>query len=670
MSNRGDNQTRKHNEARRLYALIAAIALWATVIGGRLYFLHVVHSADYRQLAERQQQRTIEVSPRRGVIYDRNGNELAVSIKVDSVFAVPDKIQNPDAAAKALAPIVGLSVQDLAGKFKSDKSFVWIKRKLNGAEAAAVRRANLAGIYFQKEDRRFYPKRELAAQVLGYVDIDEKGLGGLEYRYNSAVRGDSGRVLFMTDARGRSFNSVEQPVAPGANLITTIDEKVQYIVEKELVDAAQKTHAKGVSIVIMDPRSGEIIAMGNYPTFNPNEYAKYGSDTWINQAVSHTYEPGSTFKIVTTASAFEEGLADPAEVIDCQMGSIVVFGRKIHDWHPFGLLTVKEIMQHSSDVGAIKIALRLGDERFADHIGRMGFGKFTNVDLPAEERGTARSASRWTKSSIGSIAMGQEVAVTPLQIVRMVSVIANGGILYQPYVVKKVQHPQNGILSETEPRGERVISAETAAKLQDILESVVAVGTAKPGKLEGYTAAGKTGTAQKVENGHYSQSKVVASFAGFAPATNPVISMIVMVDEPVGAHHGGDVAAPIFKRVAEQVLRYMAVPPDVPLYAPQYAVKQDKPSRPRPVEKVSTAKYVVAGFNPREMQEDWQLGDLTVPDFQGKSLRQVTEDCLKAGLRLQSIGSGAAVEQLPPPGASARAGSRIKVRFSSRSGGK
>jgi membrane peptidoglycan carboxypeptidase len=266
--------------------------------------------------------------------------------------------------------------------------------------------------------------------------------------------------------------------------------------------------------------------------------------------------------------------------------------------------------------------------------------------------------------------MGQEVTVTPLQIVRMVSVIANGGILYQPYVVKKVQHPQNGILSETEPRGERVISAETAAKLQDVLESVVAVGTAKPGKLEGYTAAGKTGTAQKVENGHYSQSKVVASFAGFAPATNPVISMIVMVDEPVGAHHGGDVAAPIFKRVAEQVLRYMSVPPDVPLYAPQYAMKQEKTSRPRPAEKLTPAKYVVAGFNPRETQEDWQLGDLTVPDFQGKSLRQVTEDCLKAGLRLQSIGSGAAVEQLPPPGANVRAGSRIRVRFSSRSGGK
>src|SRR5207302_490194 len=241
------------------------------------------------------------------------------------------------------------------------------------------------------------------------------------------------------------------------------DEKIQYIVEKEIAAAVEKTHAKGVSIIVMDPRTGEILAMGNYPTFHPNEYAKYGAESWINRAVSHTYEPGSTFKIVTAASAIEEGLTNPAEVIDCQMGSIMVFGRLIHDHKPFGLLTVKQIIENSSDVGAIKLGLRLGDERFASYIERWGFGKPTSIDLPGEERGLAKPASRWTKSSVGSIAMGQEIGVTPLQIVRMVSVIANGGILYQPYVVKKVQHPQNGILSETEPRGERAISAETAA---------------------------------------------------------------------------------------------------------------------------------------------------------------------------------------------------------------
>jgi cell division protein FtsI (penicillin-binding protein 3) len=650
----------------RIYALIVVMALWGCVIGVRLMFLQVVHSAYYKKRAERQQQRPIEVSPRRGIIYDRNGSELAISTKVDSVFAVPDEIENLDATAKTLSALTRVPTAELLEKLDTQKSFVWIKRKLNANQAAAVRRANLPGIYFEKEDMRFYPKRELAAHVLGYVDIDEKGLGGLEYRYNSSVGGEPGRILVMTDGRRRSFNSIEQPVAPGANLITTIDENIQYIVEKEIAATVAATRAKGISIIVMDPRSGEILAMGNYPTFNPNEYAKYSPQSWVNRAVSHTYEPGSTFKIVTAASAFEEGLAEPSEVIDCQMGKITVFGRVIHDWKRFGLLTVKQVMQNSSDVGAIKLGLRVGDERFAEHIAQLGFGKLTSIDLPGEERGLARPVSRWTKSSIGSIAMGQEIGVTPLQIVRMVSTVANGGILYDPYVVKKVEHPQKGILSQTEPHGERVMSAETAAKLQDMLEGVVTDGTAKSGRLEGYTAAGKTGTAQKIEEatGRYSATKYVASFAGFAPATNPVIAMIVMVDEPVGAHHGGEVGAPVFKRIAEQVLRYMSVPPDVPSYAPQYAVKQRKPpSPPKPLRKPEPQGTLM---NASLTNEDAQFGDITVPDFQGKSLRQVTEETLKAGLRLQSIGSGAAVEQMPPPGTNLRAGARIQVRFSSR----
>src|SRR5262245_2067834 len=435
---------RETSLTRRVYVLIAVMAVWAAIIGVRLYFLHVVHSADYRQRAERQQQRRLEVNPRRGVIYDRNGNELAISIKVDSLFAVPDEIEDVDKTAKTVSKMIGIPKNDLQEKLQSTRSFVWVKRKLSGSETAAIRKAKLPGIYFQKEDMRYYPKRELAAHVLGYVDIDEKGLGGLEYRYNGNIRGEAGRVLVMTDARGRSFNSVEQPVAPGADLVTTIDENIQYIAEKELKSAVEQMRPKGASAIVMDPKSGEILAMANYPTFNPNEYTKYSAEAWINRAVSHTYEPGSTFKIVTTASALEEGLADPNELIDCQMGSINVFGRIVHDHKPFGLLTVTQIIQKSSDVGAIKLALRVGNDRFSDYIGRLGFGKPTDIDLPGEERGLAKPSSRWTKSSIGSIAMGQEIGVTPLQIVRMISAVANGGILYHPYVVKKVQHPQSG----------------------------------------------------------------------------------------------------------------------------------------------------------------------------------------------------------------------------------
>src|SRR5438132_11946747 len=561
----------------RVYILIGVMAVWAAAIGTRLYFLHVVHSADYRQRAERQQQRTFEVTPPRGIIYDRNKNELAVSVKVDSVFAVPDEIDDPVRAAGILSTRLGIPRDELSQKLQMQRSFVWIKRKVSATESAALARTKLPGIYFQKEHHRFYPKREMAAHVLGYVNIDEEGMGGLEYRYNRSVRGETGRAVIMSDARGRSFNSVEEPPAPGANLITTIDENIQYILEKEIAEAAAKTRPKGLSIIAMSPSTGEILGMANYPTFNPNEYAR-SPQNWSNHAVSQTYEPGSTFKIVTVASAIEEGLATPTDLIDCQMGSIVVFGRLIHDHKPFGLLTVKQIVEKSSDVGAIKLGLRLGDERFATYIDRMGFGKPTAIDLPGEERGLTKPASRWTKSSIGSIAMGQEIGVTPLQIVRMVSVIANGGILYQPYIVKRIELPQNGVVSETVPHGRRVVSADTAAKLQDMLEVVITEGTATAGKLDGYTAAGKTGTAQKIdETGHYSKTKFIASFTGFAPASNPMIAIIVVIDEPVGQHMGGEVAAPLFKKVAEPILRYMSVPPDVPSYAPQYTVKEAKP---------------------------------------------------------------------------------------------
>jgi len=655
--------------SRRIYALIAVMVLWATAIGGRLFFLHVVYSAEYKQRAERQQQRKLDLSPRRGVIYDRNGNELAISIKVDSMFAVPDDIKDPEKAAKTISKLTGLSRNDLLGKLRSTRSFVWVKRKLNADEAEALRQAKIPGIYFQKEDMRYYPKRELASHVLGYVDIDEKGLGGLEYRFNSDIRGEEGSVVVMTDARGRRFNSIEQPVEPGANLITTIDENIQYIVERELRTAVEKLRPKGATVIVMDPRNGEILGLGNYPTFNPNQYAKYPPEAWINRAVSHTYEPGSTFKIVTTASALEEGLTTPDELIDCQMGSINVFGRIVRDHKPFGLLTVTQIIEKSSDVGAIKLALRVGNERFADYISRMGFGKLTSIDLPGEEKGLSKAASRWTKSSVGSIAMGQEIGVTPLQIVRMVSTIANGGILYRPYVVKRVQHVQKGVLSEIEAQGERVISSDTAAKLRDMLEVVVTDGTATSGKLEGYTAAGKTGTAQKIdETGRYSRTAHVASFAGFAPVSNPVISIIVMIDEPVyGQHHGGQVA-PVFKAVAEQVLRYLSVPPDVPSYAPQYTVKPAQKPRlvPEASESGPSLLPVSVPAGSRPYGDSDVLGDVTVPDFRGKSLRQVTEESFRTGLRIQSIGSGAAVEQTPLPGTSVRNGASVRVRFSSR----
>ena len=659
---------------RRIRVLIAIMVCWSAAIGARLYFLHVVQSADYREMAARQHRHTLEITPRRGAIFDRNGNTLAISIKVDSVFAVPTEIKDPLRTARVLSGLTGVAAGELLDRFRSGRSFAWIKRKISAVEASAIARAKLPGIYFQKEDRRFYPKGEMAAHVLGYVTIDEEGAAGLEYRYNDQVRGEAGKVVIMKDARRTTYGRIEiqQPPQAGANLITTIDENIQYIVEKELAEAASRTHAAGIFMIVTDPRSGEILAMANHPGFNPNEHVKYSPASWINRAVSHTYEPGSTFKIVTAGSVLEENLATPDELIDCQLGSILLYGHRIHDHKPFGVLTVSQIMQYSSDVGAIKLGLRLGEGRFAGYIERFGFGRFTGIDLPGEERGQTKPAERWSKISIGAISMGQEVAVTPLQMVSLVSAVANGGILYRPYVVRRVQHPQQGILAEAEPRGERIMSETTARQLQNMLEVVVTDGTGKSSKLDGYRAAGKTGTAQKIdETGRYSRTKYVASFVGFAPVSNPAVAIIVVLDEPAGAHHGGDVAAPVFKKIAEQVLRYKTVVPDVPAYAPRYRVKPPKSDR-KPEDAVRPAKSpdwklveaaltkVVAG------KKTADVGEIVVPDFRGRSLRQATEESLELGLKPVSIGSGRAAAQYPSAGARVQTGTRVGVVFSAR----
>jgi len=666
--------------------LIAIMAVWGAIIGIRLYFLHVVQSAELRDRANRQQQRTLEVSPRRGVIYDRNNNELAISIKVDSVFAVPDEIKDPIRTAKILSELTGIPKAELIQRFDTDKSFTWIKRKINAAEANAIQRARLNGIYFQKEDQRFYPNRELAAHVLGYVNMDDEGGSGLEYKYNDSVRGEPGRVVVMTDARRRSYSRIEQPPTAGANIVTTIDERIQFIVEKEVREAFARTRAIGISAIVMNPHNGEILAMTSYPNFNPNEYSKVDTSARINRAVNQVYEPGSTFKVLTVAAALEERLTWPDELIDCQNGWILIAGHRIHDSTPHGVMTVSEVIQKSSDVGAIKLGMRLGEDRFYSYVQRLGFGRATGVDLPGEERGLSKSTDRWSGLTLASMSMGHEIGVTPLQILSMMSAVANGGILYRPFVVKRIEDPEKGI-QETDPHGERVLTAETTVKLRPMLEDVLSDhGTASRGRLEGYTAAGKTGTAQKIDNGRYSHTKYWASFAGFTPSTNPSLAIIVVVDEAIGLHQGGQVAAPVFKRIAEQSLHYMSVPSDIPLYSPQYTVKDEKKNREP--ERQPVAPFIVPGDEealpaPTAGHPQWRVldaayartatstpddefGSIAIPDFYGKSLRQVTEQCLKLGLRLRSVGSGAAVQQFPAPGATLRAGGYVQVRFTTQ----
>ena len=553
----------------RLYLLAGTFLLWLLAICARLLYLQVFCYGNFQQRAQRQQQRIEEVSPRRGIIYDRQGRELAMSINVDSVFAVPSEMPSAAATIALIARITKQDPHELVARCEAAKTFCWLARKADPEVSSRIRSLNLRGVYFQKESKRYYPKNELAAQVLGYVGMDDVGLSGIERQYEDQLHGRPGKMVISVDARKKWFSSVEKQPEPGENVVLTLDEKIQYIAERELETAIEQTRAESGTVIVENPRTGEILALANRPTFNPNLEREITPAKLKNHAVSDVYEPGSTFKLVTIAAALNENLTNPNERFDCQMGSIVVFGRRIHDWHPFGVMPVSDILAHSSDVGAIKIALRLGDERMYKYIRAFGFGQTTGLELPGETRGLAKPLARWSKISIGAIAMGQEIGISPLQLAAMVSSMANDGVLVAPRIVAAETQPES--LPQTiafHPVNQRrAISTVTAGLMRQMMQGVVLRGTGKKALLEGYSSAGKTGTAQKVDPAThtYSRTKYIASFAGFAPVNNPAIVCVVILDSPVGGHHGGEVAAPVFHRIAQQVLEYLHTPHDVDL---------------------------------------------------------------------------------------------------------
>ena len=426
---------------------------------------------------------------------------------------------------------------------------------------------NLRGVYAQKESKRFYPKKELAAQVLGYVGMDDEGLSGIERSFEKKLRGKPGRMALSVDARRKTFARVEQEPEPGENIVLTVDEKIQYIADRELDRAMQETQAVAGTVIVQNPRTGEILALANSPTFNPNATRAISPEKLKNHAVSDVYEPGSTFKVITLAAGLEEKVTHPDELIDCQMGSIVVAGMRIHDAHPHGILSVADVLAQSSQVGAIKIALRLGEDRLYKYIRAFGIGQQTGIELPGETRGLSKPVSRWSKVSIGAISMGQEIGISPVQLTGIISTMANDGVWVAPRIVATTTEPRQAPHTFVyQPAVERrVISPMTAAQMRLMLEGVVLHGTGKRAALEGYTAGGKTGTAQRVDPAThaYSKTKYVASFAGFAPLNNPAITVAVILDSPVGQHQGGQVSAPVFSRVAQQVLAYMNVPRDI-----------------------------------------------------------------------------------------------------------
>jgi cell division protein FtsI (penicillin-binding protein 3) len=609
--------------------LTCFFAFWAALICIRLVWLQVVQHQEYLDRAAKQQQRTFEVAPRRGILYDRNLHELALTVLADSIYAVPSEVadkQDPTAAAKYQAIAVALarvvhtdpsdrftSAQQIAARLNASRNFAWVARKLDPKELARVKALNLKGVYFQPEFKRFYPNSQLAAQVLGYVGIDDNGLGGMERGFNRDLHGVPGRMLTALDARRHVLGSQERDPQPGENLVLTIDENIQFIAERALDAALARTHALNGTVVVQDPNTGQILALAIRPTFDPNDFRHATTGLLRNHAVSDVYEPGSTFKLVTYSAALDQKLTNPNEVIDCQGGKIELAGRIIHDDHWNGRLTLAQALQESSDVAAVKLALRMGSDTFYRYIRGYAFGSRSGIELPSETRGLLRPPRRWSGSSIGSIAIGQEIAVTPIQLATMASTLANGGMYLPPHIVlERTQemagdgklkgsrfHPRGEVPEPLPPGAHRVVSTMAAAQMRSLMEGVVLHGTGTTAQLNGYSAGGKTGTAQKVDvaTHRYSKTNYVASFVGFAPVNNPAITVAVVIDSPKGNHFGHTVSAPVFQDVAQQVLEYLGVPHDRPLNAETESAKTHEEKELPPAEPAGDMEALFAAVN-------------------------------------------------------------------------
>src|SRR5271154_6232593 len=560
----------------RLYLLGAMLLFWCVTVCGRLVYLQIFRYGSFVKQAEHQQQREIPLSAKRGVIYDRAGHELAMSVLVDSAFAVPSEVKDLPTAVSLITRITGEDHNVVLVDCRNHKTFCWVARKADDETIERIKSLNLQGIHFQKEPKRFYPARDLAAQVVGTVGMEDSGQSGIEHAFDDELRGRAGKMFISVDARRQWFSDVEKQPEPGESLVLTIDKNIQYIAEKELDQAIHDTQAIAGTVIVENPHTGEILALANRPTFNPNLRKQITPAALTNRAVSYVYEPGSTFKLVTISAALEEKLTNPNEVFDCQMGAIVYNGMRIRDSKPHGLLPVWGVLAESSDVGSIKIALRLGEERFYKYIRAFGFGQQSGIELPGETRGMTKPVSRWSKVSIAAISMGQEIGISPIQLTGLISTFANDGVWVAPRIVVGSVPP--GSDPKTTPQlvsfhpgaSHRVISSYTAAEMRSMMQKVVldpAGTTGGRAILEGYSSAGKTGTGQKVDpaTGAYSKTKYIGSFAGFAPVNDAQIVVAVILDSAVGLHQGGQVSAPVFTRISQQVLEYLHVPHDLPL---------------------------------------------------------------------------------------------------------
>ncbi len=653
----------------RLALALSFLVLWLGGIVVRLYGLQVADHAVYAERAARQQQREVVLDAPRGAILDARGRQLAVSIEVDSVAAEPHKIDDPEAAAKALGAALGLDRDErrnLRAKLATDRHFAWVARKPDPDLAAAVEKLDLSGIFLLRESKRYYPLRTLAGQVVGFVGTDNVGLSGLEAGYDQIIASQPGLRVVVQDGRaGKVLHPSRDLTAalPGDDLHLTLDATVQHIVERELAAAVERTNADRGSVVVLEPTTGAIVAMASYPSLDPNRFGEYPQDRWRNLAVTDAFEPGSTFKMITLAAALDRGVLGLDDTLDCERGALVVHGQRIRDHHPFDVLSVRQVLAKSSNVGAMKIGFAAGRQSLYDAIRAFGFGKLTGVDLPGENAGLLMPLRRWGATTPAYNSFGQGLSTTALQLARSYAVVANGGNLVKPHVVRAIGERRLDPTGGHTP--ERPISAKTVQQLRSALESVVLEGTGGPASVAGYRVAGKTGTAEKALPGRgYVAGHYVSSFIGFTPVETPALVISVVIDEPWPLYHGSQAAAPAFAAIARQALLYLGVPP-----------RREAP-RVWPGEIARDTQAPSDGSGPTRRGDSVRLAATAptsvvpksdgVPNFAGLTKRESVYRSSRLGLQTKVHGSGFVRRQVPAPGTPLeRAGGAIELWLSS-----
>jgi cell division protein FtsI (penicillin-binding protein 3) len=639
---------------RRLATLAVIFALWATTVQARLAWLQVYEHDRLAKIAISQSKRESVLPALRGTIYDRDGRVLATSADAATVYAVPSEITDPRGTARKLCNVLESCATRkgaygaLVERLSKGGPFAFVERQVSPREAEAIKALELDGIGFRNESRRYYPNRELMAPLLGYVGLDNVGLGGLETKFNDLLRGKDGHALVLTDARHRAFDSVIQPPTAGDSIELTLDTPLQYIVERELARGVAEHRAKGGVAIVMDPWSGEVLAMASLPSFNPNAFAGATPDERRNRAVADIYEPGSTFKTFTVSGVLEEGVLTSEAPIDCAPGYILIGSRRVSDVHRYGVLSLTDVIVKSSNVGAIKAGFRLGSEQMQRYMRRFGFGTRLSPDVPGEQAGIVWSALN--DSALASVSMGYQIGVTPLQMATAVSSIANGGQLMRPRVLRAIH--RGGLRQAIAPEViRRTVTPDTAAAVTAMMEGVVERGTARVTQIEGYTIAAKTGTAAKLVEGRYSKQEYNSSIVGFLPSRKPAVTVLVVIDTPrSGQYYGGTVAGPVFKRIAEAAIHHLGLPRSINPEQP-VLVARHPPTGVVPVTHVESRAPAGAPAGP----------DGVMPDLRGMSARAAIRALARAGMSARVAGQGVVTVQDPMAGTALEAGASVRL---------